>query len=147
MVNSRFQNPAIVIKENDQSVTSSTTLVNDLELKVTVQPNSQYTFEARIYIVADTTPNYKYKFTVPSGTTNRHIVDTWTSNSGRASGLLTTEVSVAIGNTVEKAIIISGYLITDANGGTLQFQFAQDTSDGTSSTTKAGSSLIVYRQI
>ena len=59
-----------VRKSSDQTVTSSTTLVNDSQLKFAVAASETYIFQAWLYTyAADGTPDIKVTFTGPAGST------------------------------------------------------------------------------
>lgn len=144
----RVMLPSItVIKQSDESVSSSTALQNDDELVCYLDASTKYAFEAMIGYVSDATPDYKNAFTVPSGAT---IV--WTAMYTNASSTLAIGHVAAsgsglscLGATTAQGIQISGYVVVDSTAGALTYQFAQNSSDATAATTKAGSWLRVMR--
>lgn len=133
-----------VRKSSDQSVTSSTTVVNDSQLKFAVAANETYIFEAWLYTyAADGTPDIKVTFTGPSGSTVL-----WSSSQVifNAGGSTTLTVVSAGATTADlfvdanfRAIQLYGTILNSTTAGDLQFQWAQNTSSANSTTVKAGS--------
>jgi hypothetical protein len=133
-----------VRKSSDQTVTSSTTLVNDSQLKFAVAANETYIFEAWLYTyAADGTPDIKVTFTGPSGSTVL-----WSSSQVifNAGGSTTLTVVSAGGTAADlfvdsnlRAIQLYGSILNGATAGDLQFQFAQNTSSANGTSVKAGS--------
>ena len=135
-----------VRKSSDQSVTSSTTVVNDSQLKFAVAANETYIFQAWLYTyAADGTPDIKVTFTGPSGSTVL-----WSSSQVifNAGGSTTLTVVSAGATTADlfvdsnfRAIQLYGTILNSSTAGDLQFQWAQNTSSANSTTVKAGSSI------
>jgi len=135
-----------VRKSADQTVTSSTTLVNDSQLKFAVAASETYIFQAWLYTyAADGTPDIKVTFTGPSGSTVF-----WSSSQVIfTGGGATTLTVVAPGATAAdfyvdanyRAIQLYGTILNGGTAGDLQFQFAQNTSSANGTSVKAGSSL------
>lgn len=132
-----------VLKGADETVNSSTTLQDDDDLVLALSASQTYAFEAFIVYNAAAAPDYKCAFTVPSGATlywevvalNSSAVLTkfTTTSSGGAVSL--------VGTGADIALTIHGVVIVSTTAGNLQYQFAQNTSDGGNTTTKAGSWL------
>ena len=135
-----------VRKSSDQTVTSSTTLVNDSQLKFAVAANETYIFQAWLYTyAADGTPDIKVTFTGPSGSTVL-----WSSSQVifNAGGSTTLTVVSAGGTAADlfvdsnlRAIQLYGTILNSSTAGDLQFQFAQNTSSANGTSVKAGSSI------
>ena len=135
-----------VRKSADQSVTSSTTLVNDTHLKFAVAANETYIFQLWLYTyAADGTPDIKLTCAGPSGSTVL-----WSSSQVifNAGGSTTLTVVNTSGVTADlfvdsnlRAIQLYGTISNGATAGDLQFQWAQNTSSANSTTIKAGSSI------
>jgi hypothetical protein len=135
-----------VRKSADQSVTSSTTLVNDTHLKFAVASNETYIFQLWLYTyAADGTPDIKLTCAGPSGSTVL-----WSSSQVifNAGGSTTLTVVNTSGVTADlfvdanlRAIQLYGTIANGATAGDLQFQWAQNTSSANSTTVKAGSSI------
>lgn len=137
---------AKVRKSSDQTVTSSTTLVNDSQLKFAVAANETYIFQAWLYTyAADGTPDIKVTFTGPSGSTVL-----WSSSQVifNAGGSTTLTVVAAGGTTADlfvdsnlRAIQLYGTILNSSTAGDVQLQWAQNTSSANGTSVKAGSSI------
>jgi hypothetical protein len=133
-----------VRKSSDQTVTSSTTLVNDSQLKFAIAANETYIFEAWLYTyAADGTPDIKVTFTSPAGSTLF-----WSSSQVifNAAAATTLTVVAAGGTTGDlfvdsnlRAIQLYGSVLNGGTAGDVQFQFAQNTSSANGTSVKAGS--------
>jgi hypothetical protein len=133
-----------VRKSSDQSVTSSTTVVNDSQLKFAVEASTTYIFQAWLYTyAADGTPDIKVTFTGPAGSTVL-----WSSSQVifNAGGSTTLTVVSAGGTTADlfvdanfRAIQLYGTILNSTTAGDVQLQWAQNTSSANSTTVKAGS--------
>ena len=137
---------AKVRKSSDQTVTSSTTLVNDSQLKFAVAANETYIFQAWLYTyAADGTPDIKVTFTGPAGSTVLWSSSQVIFNAGGS----TTLTVVAPGATTAdlfvdsnlRAIQLYGTILNSSTAGDLQFQWAQNTSSANGTSVKAGSSI------
>ncbi|MEU8920286.1 glycosyl hydrolase family 28-related protein [Kitasatospora sp. NPDC048545] len=139
-------------KGSNQSVTSSTTLVNDSALVVALAANATYRIDGYISYTGDNSPagDLQCTLTVPSGATG-----SW-SSFGVPTGALTAYDAVAIGFATTRrlgtngaatpmALRPGGVVVTSATSGNLQFQFAQGASSTTSTTVRSGSVLIATR--
>ena len=133
--------PKIVRKTADQSVTNSTTLVNDTHLKIALIANEVWVFEACLFTGGPTAGDIKIAFTVPAGATLK-----WSG-----SGLVTTAASLAdlvlVGITTasggesgfgtltgtDSMIRLAGTVVNGATPGDLQLRFAQQVADGSPS--------------
>jgi hypothetical protein len=135
-----------VRKSTDQSLTSSTTLVNDSELLFEVAANETYIFQLWLYVfAADGVPDIKLTCLGPSGSTvlwsSSQVIllpdGTVTATTVQASGV--TQALLVDSNL--RALQLYGTILNGSTAGNLQFQFAQNTSSATSITVKAGSSI------
>jgi hypothetical protein len=125
-------------------VTSSTTLVNDSQLKFAIAANETFIFEAWLYTyAADGTPDIKVTFTSPAGSTLF-----WSSSQVifNAAAATTLTVVAAGGTTGDlfvdsnlRAIQLYGSVLNGGTAGDVQFQFAQNTSSANGTSVKAGS--------
>ena len=142
--------PTSVIKQSDESVTSSITLQNDDELLVALDANTFYTFEALLGYTGAAAGDLKVAFTVPAGAAI--LVQGWgfdtpfavTPVLTAANGSGTALNFGCNGTTVPVSAKIQGAITTAATAGNLQLQFAQVSSNGTATTMKAGSRLDLH---
>jgi hypothetical protein len=135
-------------KAGDQTVSASTTLVNDTALVLPLAANAKYLVQALLYYAADVTGDFKWNFTAPSGATSPGV---------RYIGL-NTSLALQYGNQSLGAPGASGgngtgtvlpadlsFTVSTTGAGNLTFQFAQNSGGGTSTTIKAGSSLVAWQ--
>lgn len=141
-----------LFKTATESVTSSTTLQNDDQLFFSVAANSRYTIEGFIVYDGASAGDLNCDFTVPSGSTFGWVNF---ANSGPDAGTSVTDYSTVLQTASDARKINSlplasppglafrpaGYLFTGANAGTLQFRWAQGTSNATATRIQAGSWL------
>jgi hypothetical protein len=139
--------PTLVVKPSDQSVTSSTTLVNDTALLLPVAANALYTFNLVLLLIANDTAQIKMQFTGPAGATMQSGIMGF--NTGATFGATTRAIATPVtftGNGVAQVPLFwQGTVQTVGTPGTFQFQWAQNTSNGTACTVKVGSSLCLVR--
>lgn len=139
-------------KAATQSVSSSTTLVNDSHLFWSGIPaNTVYALEGYVLIggAHAVAGDIKADFTVPSGASFL-----WTSFSTNVASLTDHNV-VAQGATVVRSygtndgttmsLEPKGYLAVAGTGGTLQFRWAQNTSNATATQVLVGSWMKITR--
>lgn len=139
--------PVWAVKTSDQSVTSSTTLVNDTQLAATLAANATYFFDLALMIVANDTAQFKSQFTGPSGATANFGIMGF--NTGAVFGATTRGISSSVVFTGNSTAVVPlwmrGNVQTSGTSGTFQFQWAQNTSNATACTVKSGSQLFLYR--
>lgn len=147
-----------VAKSSDESVTSSTTLQNDDELALTVVASAEYHGElvAVFTSAANAAGDINIGFTVPTGST-LHFMGVGPHNSlasgSQVDGEFIARLSATSGSTVipygASTVTTTGVikirLTTGANAGTLQVQWAQQSSNANATTMKAGSYMWLMR--
>lgn len=145
----------IIVKPSDESVTSSTTLQNDDDFSFSIAANEKVIIHAHLFVSGNSAGDFQWAFNVPSLATGWNsglrVIDTTasTNNSGawsaiedltdtgfRASGTVT-------GSTVH--VQIDAIVINGANAGTIQFRWAQVTSNATATVVEAGSYMSFTR--
>lgn len=148
--------PLFARKASDQSVTSSTTLVNDNDLLVSVAASAVYELSLLLIGInagGSSAGDLKYAFTQPTGSScsyaqaGPHVnwppaVATdfeieWAARSAD-TGSPTTTTAIGL-TTTAFGVHIKGILVVGANAGTFRLQWAQNSSNASSSTLKAGS--------
>lgn len=144
--------PTLVMKTANENVASSTTLQDDDHLFFSVDANSTYVFRGVFWITAALAADVKFAATAPSGATLLFAV----SGNGvaRNDGLVqmgatqTSGAAIATGANTTANIMqgwFEGTVTTSSTAGTLQIQWAQNTSDVNNATVYAGS-WIEYRK-
>lgn len=143
--------PLAAYRTSTQSVTSSTTLVNDNALSVSVAANAVYLVELGLYYDGDTAGDLKTGWTTPAGATISDALALGLSTTAAAStddftsGSSSVPSFGALGAGVRCAALFKYLLTTAGTSGTLQFQWAQNTSSATATIMHAGSYLIAQR--
>jgi hypothetical protein len=126
--------PDAVYKTVDQTVTSSTTLVNDNELFIAgLSASAEYKMEAWISFLATSGADIKWGWSVPAGASmaysSLHNEGGGTGFGSSADVKAETDVPMAAGGSpTVTAILMKGKLTTAGSSGTLQFKWAQNTS-------------------
>lgn len=149
--------PIMIIKNYDETVTSSDTLQNDDELVIKLPSNSLYEVTLiLIYSCSSLTPDIKMAWsasgdytlfsdgrvniTAATGTTSYFDIPLFMNNYG-----LTTAIGGGSPITGEMPHYEKILIKTGDGGATLQLQWAQNTSDATGMTVKAGSYIKAYK--
>jgi hypothetical protein len=145
--------PTVAVKGSNQSVTSSTALVNDTALAVAVAASAIYEISAFVLYDGDSSGDLKLGWTAPSG-----AVFNWMSGGLPLGATTASDNSSHTGQSVGSAAQIgcigagsplvapvTGILTTAGTAGNLQMQFAQMSSFGTATRILAGAALISTR--
>jgi hypothetical protein len=130
----------------DQSVTSSTALVNATSLSASVAANSTYIVEVQGIFTADTVGGIKLGWaTLPAGASLIWSIPASTgSGTGSVFDGTATDTWAGSGAT-QRSFWYRGTLVTAGTAGTLQLQFAQAASNATATILKTGSWLKLER--
>lgn len=137
-----------VRKTSDESVTSSTTLQNDDELKLALESGKSYAINGALFATSSSaTPDIKIAFTTPSGTTMDIGFMAAFGGSLRRAELLDTSGAessrIAIGANNTTIIQLMGTLEVGVTAGDVTLQWAQRTSNGNATTVTEGSFLSI----
>lgn len=132
--------PLVARKTADETVNGSAALQNDDHLVLTGVANTTYKWELRLNYTSGTTPDLKWGLTFPAGFTLRFGgVDSDTAGAVRINGnIIQTAVLAICGSGTDLTVSYSGIAIF-TTGGSLQLQWAQNTSTGSNSTVYQGS--------
>jgi hypothetical protein len=153
---------SFVAKTADQSVTSSTTLVNDTHLTLTVAASASYTFELMLMAQSaggSAAGDFKAGFTFPAaaschfmgtgpnnadlpGSSSSNSNGEWIARNNATSGSSTIPYGMS---GIPIGIRMTGLLITGANSGSLRLQWAQGASDANATTLLTGSFMRMTR--
>jgi hypothetical protein len=153
-VNEYLVNTKFVSKPGDTPRNTTTTLANDPDLTVAVDANKSYWTEVRIQFLDPTsgTANFKVAFTVPAGATfNGEFAalgvgaSTYQANAVDSAAPITTAIYHVSGSFGDTSCRLSGVLATAGAAGSLTLQWAQNTSNGSNVTVRAGSSMFLRR--
>ena len=141
-----------VLKGSDESVTSSTTLQDDNDLLFVLPAIGTYLFDIWVYAQSATNAagDLKVALTFPTGTMRYSALgpDPAIASASVASGVWFTHLGATSGTSAISAglstntnlVWMHGMFAASATG-TLRLQWAQDTSNASASTVKAGSHM------
>lgn len=140
--------PQVKFKSASQNVVSSTTLVDCTGMSFAIGSNEVWAGYLIPMFVAGASGGIKWAFTVPSGCTGRGYGFGGASSDGFSSA----DVDITSGGSRTAAYTTTGARMTlefnvtnGSTAGTVQFQFAQATSNGTNTTVSKNAQLIVWR--
>ena len=148
-----------IAKTADETINSSTTLQNDDHLVLPAVANAVYTFALDLYMTeaTDFVGDFKMSFTCPTGATfdmhgeGAHVTDLsgGTSSNGEWIGKLATAsagatLSFGVGTGLT-GVRVYGRLVMSSTAGNFQMQWAQNASDASGTTLKAGSFMTMTR--
>jgi hypothetical protein len=134
---------AYVRKATTQSVTNSTTLVNDNAFSFTGTANQRY--EVKLFLQTSTTnntPNLKFTFSLPSGGLMNFIATSFSGVSTNpiiSNGTSNTTAAVELAGSAGQAVMIQGVIELGSTGGTIVFRWAQETAHNSPVSINAGS--------
>lgn len=142
--------PLAVIKPSGQSVTSSTTLVNDNDLVLPVAASASYIFECFLSFTATSGGDLKWTWAVPAGAS---LLYQPVHNEGGATGLNNSTLTYSDANTIPAAgagatvesVTMKGNLTLSSTAGNLQLRWAQNASNAGATTIRAQSHLALQR--
>ena len=142
------QEPITKVVTANQSVTSSTTLVDVSDLTLRIGKYERINFKYNIFYTTAATPDFKYFIDTPASLTSYRVAQNGCDHAGAAlASIITAEVS-AISITASGTDGFLQLTVTIENGATagdFKFQFAQNTSDATAAIVLEGSSVQYYR--
>jgi len=159
-LNRYFMQQAHALKTADDTITSSTTLVDDDQLFLSVQAGTDYWVQAMIIYNASAAADLKCTFSGPSGSTFDWVSDSLPSTIAAGSGAVDV-ISRSLqglgstpspggaeqpaGTRVDAVSVPKGLLRVGANSGTLRFRWAQLASGSPGTIVRAGSILVIRR--
>ena len=142
--------PIAVIKPTSQSVTSSTTLVNDTALLAAVAANASYELACQLFYIAAVGGDIKWTWSLPAGASliyhNLH-------NEGGGVGLGNACLAnsdadtpfAAGGGSPTECARMTGTLNTSSTTGNAQLRWAQQASNATATQVRGNSTLVLRR--
>ncbi len=136
---------ARIVKTADQTVTSSTVLVDDDELLFTPAINKEYGFVLFLLYDADTTPDMKSAFTLPSGASGLKGTN---NDTGANNTEDVTTATVSSGFTGQiRTSVTTGQFTMGGTAGNIILQWAQNTSDAAGTIMKTGSYFVIWEEV
>ncbi len=141
--------PIQVVKAADQSVTSSTVLVNDNSLVVPVIANATYAFICDVNYEGGTqgASDLKWQWSIPSCTMRYGVTFVGAGGGVTVTAQVGADIVVAgtAGAGVRRSIQFSGTIIMGSTPGNIQFTWAQNTISATPTIVHAQSYLQFQR--
>jgi len=134
-------------KPTDEARVSTTTLVDDSQLKFNMLANRKYRFAGKVFYDTNATADFKFGYAGPAGSTliriaRSIIVPGTTAYAGIiVETTYATNLAVTGTGTIGGFIQFDGIIHNGANAGVFSFQWAQNTSNVGATTVLAGSSL------
>lgn len=140
--------PQAVIKGADQTLFSSTTLQNDSALLTTLIANASYLFACYLDFEGASGAGLKWGWTVPSGCTMRYLA-AYLNTSAAVTLAGETQASTPAADTTGsgnlQGLLMIGSVLAGSAGGTLQLQWAQNSSNAANNIVHAQSFLSLWR--
>lgn len=142
--------PRAVVKPSDQSLTSTTTMVNDTALVLPVDANATYDIHGFLLYEGgvQNSSDMKIQWTFPAGLTMYYqLVGIDTGGVIRSATHTQATVPTIGSNGAGTRIVqsVNGTVIVSSTAGNLQLQWAQNTSSGTATIMHAMSHLQLHR--
>lgn len=134
-------------KTADETINNTSVFQDDDELFVSLEANVVYLARVHIVYNSGATPDFKYAFTLPSGTT----APMWsfqgiTTVSAFTYGVASSGGVSGLGGTgADQPVDAFGVVITGSTAGTMQLQWAQETANASNTIVRAGSYLELRR--
>jgi len=129
-----FSTTGTIIKKKkfDQSIASTTSMVNDNDLFMPIAANDSIQVEGYIYVQGFSGgQDFELAFTVPAGAT-MNIMATWDAHAGavgqgvfKTSGTASTNIDYNPIASLEQGVLFFGTVVTGATAGNLQLQYTQ----------------------
>lgn len=133
-------------KTADETISATTTLQNDDHLFAPVEANAVYSLYLTVLYQSGTTPDFKQAFTAPAGTT---FESSWFLYNPGTVALGTTgalgSVTGLAGTAANVPFILSATVFVGGTAGTVQWQWAQNTSDAGSTIVRKGGRLTLIK--
>lgn len=152
-VNEYLVNTRFILKPSDTSRSSTTSQTADPDLTLAVDASKSYILDMFVqYTAVNGSGDLKCSWTAPSGAIfNGMGIGVQASGAAEIYGyqssgnVLTTAVSYGGGGAAILSFRMSGILVMSTTAGSLTFQWAQNTSNGTATVVKQGSSMLLRR--
>jgi hypothetical protein len=130
-----------LVKTADETVNNSNVLQNDDVILFTVEASKLYSVELIVHYNSGSTPDFKWAFSVPSGTTfiGKELQDADRVTQVTESG------NNPIGTGANKTLVIKGTIISSSTAGTVNWKWAQDTTNASDTKVLIGTYIKVEK--
>jgi hypothetical protein len=152
-INRYLTQSAHVVKSADQSVTSSTTFINDTHLTLNVSANTDYWLIA-VITYAGSNGNFKHQWAIPTGASLLWVGDYLGNGETNSFGTIsrtqhtatvTTAIAGGAASPTNQCSVPKGILRVGSSAGSVRLRWAQGSSSGTATTVRSGSILFLRR--
>jgi hypothetical protein len=138
--------PIQVFKTADESTASDTTMSSDSELFVGVLANGKYAVKGRIFFNTPAAADFKWQLAGPASPTLINVAKKAIGGGETAESAIAVDTAFAtstpvLGSGTTGYVEFEAILHNGANAGVVEFQWAQNTSDGGNTIVRAGSYL------
>ncbi len=132
----------VVYKSADETVNNSATLQNDDHLSFAIGANEVWGITLQVLFTSGATPDIKFGWSVPSGTTM-----SWNVGASFDSAIVSTESETYAlsGGSGLRTAVIYGTIFGNTTAGNVTLRWAQDTANASDTVVKLGSHLIAER--
>jgi hypothetical protein len=143
-------NPAqVTYKTADETIISTGTYQDDDHLYVTVEAGGVYVFTVEGAYNSGVTPDFRYQFSVPSGTFSGTYFQYFDASNAMVRSSYSVPATGAVtglqGKVSDTPFEFGGVYTCGSTGGTMQWQWAQDVSTASNTVVRAGSRFSVTR--
>lgn len=153
--NKYLRNTVFVRKTLGESVNASTTLHDDLELHVTLEPDSVYELSSVLSYESGTGVDFKFAFQGPTGHSISYVVHRLATSAAADTDVAinpvyTTGAAIAagaLGSGVPCFLHVHGLVTTGSTGGTFKLQWAQNVSDASATYVQSPFSYMCLRMV
>lgn len=134
-----------IVKSADETVNTSAALQSDNDFAFPVTANVDYLLEAILLVSSGSTPDFKFAFTLTGLTWDGNYAtpSTYTGVSAQASGVA---AAVQMLGATSYIVAVQAVIHAGSGGGSVLFQWAQNTSDASDTKVLKNSSMR-YRQL
>lgn len=133
----------VVRKSANETVTNSTTLQNDNELKLAIGASEVWKLHFLLRIISPAAADFDFKITVPSGASGNGIAE---CQGSRANVGVDAEVlMLTLG--ISEGLVIDIVVVNGTTAGNVQLQWAQHVADAGDTIVYANSSIIATQLV
>lgn len=141
--------PLFVRKTSNETVNNSAVLQNDDALVLTMEASSSYLLSLRLIVNTGTTPDFKFTFTVPAGTTGSiHVFEGSTPSTAAAvlqGPFSLTATSAFSGIAADQVLLVQGVVVVSTTAGNLQLQWAQNVANASDTIVGSNSYMMLQK--
>jgi len=140
----------VTMLETDSAATSDTTLSDQAPFAVTVGANENWHIRMVLHFTIYTAGDLKWTFTAPTSCTAEMFSRMWLRTGGETDeswgATPGTGIALIASSNNEYAVVIDAIFENEGNAGTIQFQWAQNSSSGSATTLHDVSVMEAWKQ-